>query len=244
MNIVQKILIYFCLFDTCITSNIASWKKVNFSKNFLTNKKVPIGSKSLYSKIQCSTYCTRVENCYFWCFEEGGSCSLYNFVVSPAYETDDSETISCYTEKRRDIVFQALFDSIGIYDSESYPENLGNGIYDVSYCSFETTEPWVLVDLQKSAEIYDLIIHTAHHPFYAGYYCQFLEVRISSIAPETPGDFSSWDLFYYLDRECEYGRVEHLRPPNPKIGQYMSIKRKTFGILCLPYIEIDGIFID
>ena len=89
-----------------------------------------------------------------------------------------------------------------------------------------------------------MVVYPPESPIYASAYCQFLEVRISSIAPVTPGNFSSWDLFYYLDRECEYKSIEHLRPAIPKIGQYVSIKRKTFGIICLPHIEIDGVFID
>ena len=46
-------------------------------------------------------------------------------------------------------------------DTEKY---LGGGIYEKGCYSPETTEPWILINLQKSAQIYDVIIYSPNHP--------------------------------------------------------------------------------
>ena len=244
MNVVQKIFfMLFFFFGSNVSQRMTSWKKVQFSENNLDNN-IPLGNEYLSSKLFCSLFCLFITDCKFWCIKSDEFCYFYDLVVSPAYETTEGNKIDCYTVKRNDIIFQASIVSIGNHKPIDVTENLIDGIKEEEkrYCTSYNTKSWILIDLKKSAMIYDLIIHPTLHSNWGPHYCQYFEVRISSTAPVTPGSFSSWEMFYDFDRECVAGGIEHLKPQNPKIGQYMSIQRKTYGAICFLHLEIDGVF--
>ena len=243
MNVVQTIFfIYFFPFGLSVLQEMITWKKIRFSENDLVDK-VSLSNKHLSKNLFCSTSCSSITNCRFWCVKSDGFCYFYNLLVSPGYVTTENNTIDCYTEKRNDIIPQASIVSVGSYGSDT-PEDLIDGIKGKRYCTSQKSKPWILINLKKSALIYDVIIHALTSSIYGPAYCSNLEVRISSTAPVTPGDFSLWDWFYYFDRECVAGGIEHLKPSNPQIGQYLSIKKNNGGLMCFLHLEIDGVFIN
>ena len=242
MNVVYMLsFILFFPYEMSFLQEMTSWKKIKLSENSLANK-VPLSDKSLDKNLFCSSFCSSMINCNLWCVKSDGLCYFYELFVSPAYESTTGNINDCYTKNRNDIAFLTSISSVGDYFSNK-PEVLIDGIKDDEYCTIENSHPWILIDLQKNALIYDVIVHVTHSPVWGPFYCQYLEVRTSSTAPLISGDFSSWNLFYYLDRECVGGAIEHLKPSNPQVGQYVSIKRKTKGLFCLTHIEIDGVYI-
>ena len=243
MNVTQMIFfIYYFSFGSSDLPEFTSWKRILFSENNLIGK-VSLSVTNLERIIDCGTSCLSTDNCKFWCIKSDGYCYLYNLVVSPAYETTGGDLIYCYTKKRNDIFFQASVYSIGDGPFDAIVD-LIDRIKQKRYCTSYNSKSWILIELQKSAQINDVIIYVLEHAINGPLYCQHIEVRISSTPPVTPGDFSTWDLFYYLDRECVGGAIEHLKPPSPKIGQYVSLTRKNIGFLCALHLEIDGVFID
>ena len=230
-------------FGSSAVYEVTSWKRILFSENNLIGKEL-IRTIELKRKIYCGTSCLSTENCKFWCFKSDGYCYLYNFAVSPVYETTGVDLIDCYTKKRNDIVSQASIVSIGAFRAIDVIENLKDGIAEGRFCTTYNSEPWILIDLKNRAQINNVGIQAVNDAPLGPMYCQYIEVRISSTPPVTPGDFSSWDLFYYLDRKCVVGVVENLKSSSPKIGQYISLLRKTIGHFCINHLEIDGVFIN
>ena len=229
-------------FGSSVLLEFVTWKRVLFSENDLIGE-ISSSAINLNKNIYCGTSCLSTDNCLFWCIKPDGRCYLYNLGVSPAYETTGGNLIDCYTEKRNDIVLQASVASIG-HGPYDVIETLIDGIEEERYCTSYNSESWILINLKKSALIKDVIIYVIDSDIYGPEYCQYIEVRISSTAPVTPGDFSSWNLFHYLDRKCVGGAIEHLKSSSPKIGQYVSLRKKRSGYFCINHLEIDGEFID
>ena len=219
---------------------ITSWRKIQFSENNLGDK-VVLSKKYLSRQSFCPLTCSHITNCNFWCIRPDGFCYFYDLVVSPAYETAENDTIDCYTRKRNDIFFKAPFTSIGGRSPLDKFANLNDGIKDAQtqYCTADVPEQWILIDLQKNSLVYDITLHVR---YVQSKNCMDTEVRISSTPPVTPGDFSSWDLFYHIERDCSV--VDNFKPFKPKIGQYVSIQKKTDRSFCLIHLEIGGVFIN
>ena len=221
-----------------------SWKKVHFSKTYLANK-VALKSEILNSIFHCGLACSRTTDCTFWCYQPDRTCSLYDLVVSPTYRTTDNDTVVCGTEKRNDIVTYASITSIGSINNVGHHRNLIGGVKSIGYCSINSDRhPWILLDLQRSALISDVIIHPTEKNS-AGTYCQYIQVRISSTPLQgAPGNFSPFKLVSSLDRKCQPRSIEHLRLNPPQIGRYLSIQKMTLGMFCIRHLEIDGVFLD
>ena len=250
MNWIQVLFfIFYCPFGLSVLQEMIPWTKVRFSEDSLSVTAITNGL--FRKKFQCALYCISRNDCNFWCIKTTGFCYLYNLVVSPAYvETNGGNIIDCYTKKRNDIAVSSKIISMNSrpqFTSDGpliIPPNIEDGIKKTVYCTDYNSESHFIISLQKEAVIRDIIIYAPSSSFDLDHRCGFLEVRISSTLSGNMFDSFSWDLIYYLNRECETGGIEHLKPSTPQTGQFLLLRMKKPGYLCLEHLEIDGVFID
>ena len=187
------------------------------------------------SRISCMNLCLALTtNCTLGCFVKSVGCILTDVLVSPNYvEPETTDLYKCYTKliHTNIIVGKAITGTptaINWYSKGSRMTTVVDGLYEAAkslrYISNNINKAYIQIDLGEPMSFSVIQLRCSDGEFQAEEICFNYYIKTSSQPPITPGDFSSFDDFAFIDKPQEPRAPTFVKPTT---ARYISIQRKS-----------------
>lgn len=207
-----------------------SYSTVMSSSKLLDTLPILPGASAVFL---CSHECNVHAWCDLWCNDASAKqCILSNLIVMPGYsEPNTDDAINCYTRRQKDLATGAAIEATPA--PKRVKENLVDGFYDrwnLGLCyhsSYDEDNHWLLFDFgsQGTFQLVKLILQ-ASGSIDMVRAVRDVEVRTGMAAVNTPGDFSSYEVFgRFTGPASTHGQVVVIKALTPTKARFVSIQK-------------------
>ena len=190
----------------------------------------------------CSLECNKRDFCSAWCIVES-ECRLTNFIISPQDGPEDSDHVTCYSNRRPGNHIVKATTTSSNTDNFRNPSVLTRGIYNFDRTTTTASlnpdpNPYMLFEFPSEVSIKTLSflngINAATVP------SDQTEIRLGSSMPGGPTDFSKLELLRTFDQNLQPNEWVTYTVDPPKKAKFLALLETDGTRLALKFIEVFG----
>ena len=187
----------------------------------------------------CSMECNKRDFCSTWWIVDS-ECVLSNFVVSPQDGAEDTDTITCYSNRRSgNEILKATASNSPVLDSRS-ASLLTKGIYNYNFGTSSSAvvpdvNPFMLFEFESPIRVKIIRLRTSSSE--GGLPSPQTEIRLGSSMLGGPSDFSQLKLIGTWDNP-KVDEWKFFLLDSPVEAKFMAILEADGTKLALTFIEV------